>query len=140
MNDVKKTFKIDYENKVFCDLQLNRIIIFLLGLLLLFNVFSSCNLKKEEFIEFDNSHPLALAPDISWAVVTEPYVAYKVNIGWDSNAEGHCRKGDILQVYGRSLDNNKEIWFLFENGWLPATSLTVFDNRYKAESFAKKIE
>ena len=40
-------------------------------------LFTGCNKKSEEKIVFDKTHPLALAPDVEWAVVIEPYAVFK---------------------------------------------------------------
>ena len=88
---------------------------------------------------FDDSQPLALAPDVQWAVVNDPYAAYKEELGWQSTVTGHCRKGDILQVIGKTVDKNKEVWYLFENGWLPQSCLTVYSNRYKAQAVSESL-
>jgi len=109
-------------------------------LILTFICSFSCNVKKDEIIVFDNSEPLALAPDISWAVVSDPYAAYRDDIGWNVKGNGHCRRGEILQIKGKSIDKNKEVWYSFENGWLPASCVNVFDNRLKAENFSKKLD
>ena len=90
----------------------------------------SCNQKKEEVIVFDEVHPLALYPDVSWALITDPYVAYKKEIGWDSETTGHSRSGEILQVMGMATDSEKEKWYLFEQGWLPASCLSIYSNRF----------
>lgn len=116
---------------------MKKIIVFLLCLLPIFLL--SCHKKDEETIIFDNSQPLALAPDVYWAVVTDPYAAYKETCGWQSTVKGHCRKGDILQVIGKSVDSNNEVWYLFENGWLPENCLGVYSNRYKAQSVSDKL-
>lgn len=116
---------------------------YLCGFLLFFTVitfFSGCSKKKEEIIEFDNAYPLALAPDVSWAVITEPYASYKESYDWNSTTEGHCRKGDILQVLGNAKDADKESWYKFENGWLPSSCLSVYSNRYKAKSVSDSIK
>lgn len=97
--------------------------------------FISCNRNQE--IVFDSSQPLALCPDVQWAVVIDPYVSFRQEIGWNSIVEGHCRKGAILQVLGRNVVSSKDVWYLFDEGWLPESSISVFSNRYKAESFAK---
>lgn len=99
----------------------------------------SCNNKKEETIVFDNSHPLALAPDVSWAVVIDPYAAYKSEPEWHSEVSGHCRKGEILQIKGKSLDNKSDVWYSFEQGWLPANCLSIYNNRYKAKTAAEQL-
>ncbi len=107
---------------------------------LIFLSFISCKLRKEEKIVFDQTHPLALAPDVSWAVVSDPYAAYRKEADWNSNGYGHSRRGDILQVLGQSNDKNGEVWYLFEDGWLPDSCLSVFDNRYKAQAFSNRLE
>ena len=108
-------------------------------LLILISLFSACNKKSAETIVFDNSHPLALAPDVEWAVVTEPYAVYKETNDWTAATEGHVRKGEILQVKGKSVDSNMETWYYFEGGWLSQSAISVFSNRYKAESVSKNL-
>lgn len=103
-------------------------------LLVLFSMLIfSCAKKEDEIIFLDNREPLALAPDVQWAVVNEPYVAFKENKEWTSSVTGHCRKGDVLQVKGKSVDSKKEVWYLFEEGWLPSASILVYSNRLKAQ-------
>lgn len=109
-------------------------------LILLFSVLCiSCQKKSAETIVFDNTHPLALAPDVEWAVVTEPYAAFKVNDEWDAATSGHCRKGEIIQVKGKSVDADKENWYYFDGGWLPQSCISVFSNRYKAQTVSNNL-
>lgn len=112
--------------------------IFLLVLVSLI-VFSSCSKKESEIIVFDNSEPLSLAPDVEWAVVVDPYAAYKSEVGWESSVTGHSRKGDILQVKGKSIDKNNEAWYFFENGWLPQNCISIYSNRLKAKSVSEQL-
>ena len=107
-------------------------IFILLALTLVTFTFVSCE-KKEEVIVFDNTYPLALSPSVEWAVVREPYAAYKETVGWESDVSGHCRRGEILQVLGRSVDENNENWCEFAEGWLPESCLNIYSNRLKAE-------
>lgn len=102
-------------------------------------LFVSCNAKDETKIILDNSEPLALAPDVSWAVITEPYVAYKDEKSWKAKGAGHCRLGDILQVKGKSQDKDHNIWYLFEDGWISEDSVTVYNNRYKAQTLSESL-
>lgn len=118
----------------------NVLLYVLAGALLMVLFTTGCNLKKDDTIVFDETHPLALAPDVSWAVVTDPYATYRKNYGWKEAGEGHCRRGEILQVQGKSIGANKEVWYSFEQGWLPASSISVFDNRYKAETYGKQLD
>ncbi len=114
--------------------------IILISLILLSStLFSSCQKKAAEPIVFDNSHPLALAPDVEWAVVTEPYAVFKEKDEWGATSVGHCRKGEILQVKGKAVDAAKDTWYYFEGGWLPQSCLSIFSNRYKAETVSKNL-
>ena len=101
--------------------------------------FTGCAKKSSEVIVFDNSHPLALAPDVEWAVVTEPYAVFRDTDEWGAGTVGHCRKGEILQVKGKSVDAAKENWYYFEGGWLPQSCVSIFSNRYKAETVSKSL-
>ncbi len=101
---------------------------------------SSCNKKKEEVIEFNESHPLSLAPDVEWALITDPYAAYRKDIEWNAEVTNHCRRGDILQVYAKSIDKQKVVWYKFEEGWLPETCLSIYSNRYKAQTAAENLK
>lgn len=101
--------------------------------------FVSCQKKEDDTIVFDNSEPLALAPDVEWAVVNDPYAAYKSEIGWESSVIGHSRKGDILRVLGKSVDKNNEVWYSFENGWLSESCLLIYSNRFKAQSVSNNL-
>ena len=98
---------------------------------------SSC--AKNSNIRFDDRYPLALAPDIEWAVVTAPYAAYKLEPDWGADAHGHCRKSDILQVEGTALSLDDEIWYRFAEGWLPSSVVDIYRNRFKAEKAVKSV-
>ena len=117
----------------------NKSFILILIILCLTSFFASCKKKTAEVIVFDDSHPLALAPDVEWAVVTEPYAVFKESDEWGAATAGHCRKGEILQVKGKSVDADKENWYYFEGGWLPQSCVSIFSNRYKAETISKGL-
>lgn len=114
--------------------------IFLLLILIFISTIISCNRNKEETIVFDQSYPLSLAPDVEWAVVTDPYAAFKEDKDWNAPVTGHCRKGEILQIYAKSMDKEKTNWYKFENGWLPETCLAIYTNRYKAQTAAGELK
>ena len=117
----------------------NKIILALSAALFIAAVFTGCAKKSVEVIVFDNTHPLALAPDVEWAVVTEPYAVFRETDDWSAATEGHSRKGEILQVRGKAVDSNKENWYYFEGGWLPQSCVSIFSNRYKAETVSKGL-
>lgn len=101
---------------------------------------TSCYKKTEVEIVIDDIVPLSLAPDVSWAVISDPYAAYKTEKSWDSESKTYCRKGDILKVIGKSTDENNNEWYKFEGGWLPASCLSVYSNRYKAQTVSKSFD
>lgn len=106
------------------------------GIFVLFSLFSC---KKDNTIRFDESHPLALAPDIEWAVVTAPYAAYRKLPDWEAETGGRCRKADILQVRERALSPDGERWYGFDEGWLSASTVSVYRNRFKAKTAAAAL-
>lgn len=114
--------------------------VFILFLVSLLVLVSCSGNKKNEKIEFDKTHPLALAPDVSWALVTDPYASFRESMNWNADTTGHIRKGEILQVIGRSVDEKKYVWYKFAEGWLPASCLTIYSNRMKAQSAANQLK
>ena len=109
-------------------------------LLFLILLSTSCTKKQEEVIVFDSSEPLSLAPDVEWALVTDPYAAYKQTTEWNAEVTGHCRRGEILRVYAKSMDKEKTVWYKFEEGWLPEKCLKIYTNRYKAQTAAGALK
>ena len=105
-------------------------------LLFLILITTSCSKKQEEVIIFDDSYPLSLAPDVEWALITDPYAAFRSDIDWNADITGHVRRGEILQIYAKSTDKQKNTWYKFEQGWLPQSCLAVYTNRYKAQTAA----
>ncbi len=113
----------------------------LVFLLILMSLFVSCKkTSKKDQIVFDNSYPLALAPDVIWALVTDPYAAYRELMDWHSENNGHVRRGEILQVLGKAEDEDDVTWYKFEEGWLPASCLLIFSNRMKAQTAASQLK
>lgn len=101
---------------------------------------TGCTGKAENEIRLDNSEPLALAPDVSWAVVLDPYAGYRKVTSWNSDVTSYCRKGDILQVLGETAVKGSGNWYEFKDGWLSESAVTVYNNRFKAEAAAAKLK
>lgn len=100
---------------------------------------AGCKRSSVADIPLDKSNPLALAPDVKWALVTDPYAAYRDKASWEAGASAYERKGAILQALAETT-NADGVWYKFERGWLPASALSIHDNRYKAETSAKNIK
>ena len=95
----------------------------------------SCKKGDGDLIVLDDSDPLALAPDVRWAVVIEPYAAFREEISWDAEAVDYCKQGELFPILASALaneDDGGEVWYRFKYGWLPASVLTVYPNKLRA--------
>lgn len=101
---------------------------------------ASCFLEKEKEIVLEDSDPLALAVDVQWAVVTDPYATFKADKEWNAKDRGHATKGEILKVIGVSISSEKEKWIRFNEGYLPAKSVSIYTNKYQAEKAARELD
>ena len=113
------------------------ILIFLLPLLA-----ASCQKNDANEIVLDNSDPLALAPDVRWAVVIEPYAAFREEISWDAEAADYCKQGELFPILASALaseEDGGEVWFRFKDGWLPASAITVYPNKLRALKAAASL-
>ena len=108
------------------------------ALTLFFSVFFvSC--KKDKSIHFDESEPLALAYDVSWALVVDSYAMFRAECAWDAEAAGYCRRGTVLKVVGKFLSPDGN-WYKFDGGWLPETAIEVYANKLKAQNAASLLK
>lgn len=106
--------------------------------------FSGCFLNRQpEEITFDNSEPLSLIPDVQWAVIKDPYAAFREEAGWESPVKSHCRRGEIYQITGNKNVVNTggitEKWICANGLWLPESSVTVCYNRFNAKTVAEQL-
>ena len=106
--------------------------------------FFSCS-KKDKVIEFDESDPMALVPGIEWAVITEPYAAFRNEPGYENEVSSHGRRGDVLLVQGKKMLKEKNqknvytLWYEFKQGWLDENTVKVYDNKFKASRFSLSL-
>jgi len=101
-----------------------------------------CSCSRNEKIVFDSSDSLALAMDVNWAVVSDPYVAFRSEPGYENDVKEHGRMGDILMVRGKRYykqDGENVFWYNFDQGWLEENSIRVYDNKLKAETASKEL-
>lgn len=107
-------------------------------------VLTSC--VRNKTVHFDDSEPLALVNGIDWAVINQPYVAFRTEAGYDKpiNAEG--KKAEIHRVTGKCtveiIEKKKKkyiVWYKFEEGWLDESVVDIYNNRYKAETASSKM-
>lgn len=101
-----------------------------------------CSCSRNDRIVFNSDDSLSLAMDIQWAVVSDPYVAFRVEPGFEKDVKDHGRMGDILMVQGKRYfiqDGENVFWYYFDEGWLEENSIRVYDNKLKAETASKEL-
>ncbi len=84
----------------------------------------------------------SLSGGYGWGVITEPYTSFLDTPGRQGIIAAHGRRGEILEVAARRIvndDNVPRIWFRFEQGWLPETSVRIFSNIYQARTAAAEL-
>lgn len=107
-------------------------------------LFFACD-KKSVSIDLSNKDYIELNPNISWAVVIEPYAAFRSEASWSAPTNDHCRLGDVLMITGNAIldnpieQNEKEIWYRFDKGWLSEGSVSVYQNKLKAQKAASTL-
>ncbi len=114
---------------------------FLISLFFTLNL-SSCSKRNSDGISLDNSDPLALAPDVQWAVVKDPYAAFRNDTSWTADAAGYCRQGEVFPILAMTyVDDDKggQTWYRFKDGWLPGSLLSVYPNKLRAAKAASAL-
>jgi hypothetical protein len=117
--------------------------LFLSLALLLF--ITSCSIfKKESTVDlsvFENG----LEYGTQWAVINDPYATFRVSHDFAEAVSGHGRRGDIEKVLGevkvpiKDDGEATQIWFAFEKGWIPESSLVICSNLFKAKQISASI-
>jgi hypothetical protein len=81
-----------------------------------------------------------------WAMLLEPYAIFRVEPDIDAHSGMYGRRGDIEKITGRRIritraseGTIKVVWYDFEKGWLPESSVAVFPNELKARNAAKTL-
>ena len=108
-------------------------------------LFNSCFFKKEmEPIVFDTSEPLALLPDIKWAVIKDSYSAFHSEASWESSVTSYCRCGQIYRITGNRTTVNSsgitEKWLKSESGWVSESVVVICSNLYNAKTISASLQ
>ena len=105
----------------------------------------SCFRHREEPL-IDISAAEAIVPGERWALISEPYAAYRIKPDFTAAVSAHGRQGDIEKVDGTFIDTDSVsdehgiVWYRFSSGWLPEKAVRVYSNKLKAEFAAGKIQ
>jgi hypothetical protein len=116
----------------------------LLTLSLLFFL-ASCSLFKKETTLVDlSAFESGLEYGTQWAVINDPYATFRASYNFSEAVSGHGRRGDIEKVLGEVMGPKDDkgaiqMWFAFEKGWLPESSLLICSNLFKARQVSASI-
>ncbi|MBQ0168119.1 MAG: hypothetical protein KBT02_13520 [Treponema sp.] len=92
--------------------------------------------------EADLSDSVNLAASNQWSVVSVPYAAFKSEPSESADVIDHGRRSDYYEIKGKKYVTDKKetiLWYQFEKGWLPESSVIVFDNQLKARTAAESM-
>ena len=98
--------------------------------------------RKERVFQFDSATPLALHPEVEWALVSAPYAACYAEADYASAVATHYRRGAVLQVQGVCSvpqGDKQERWYAFDAGWIPASALEIYANKLRADTAARQL-
>jgi len=116
----------------------NKLLLLMLPFLIA-NVFVSCK-KANENTVIDLSESSNLAVSEKWALINTVYVAFRSSYDDTAEIKAPGRLGDIYCIRGHHITAEGENWYLFDKGWLPASSIVIYDNKLQAQFAAKKLE
>lgn len=117
----------------------NQILVLSLFIILLICSFYSCKKEKKAV---DISIFQTISATEQWAVVKDSYVAFYSEADKTAPIQANGRKGDILEIQGEKWlvkKNIKEKWFLFENGWLEESSISIYANALQAKKASENL-
>ena len=113
------------------------------AILVVLAAFSLVSCGRTKMIDISDSNSRELSPSVDWALVHEPYAAFRKDPSFESPVVAHARRGEIMQVLGdryvtqeSGRSTHTVVWYSFELGWLDESLVTIYDNKFKAEGVA----
>ncbi|WP_428768361.1 hypothetical protein V1L52_07365 [Treponema sp. HNW] len=103
-------------------------------------------MKQKDEPLIDISAAEAIVPGERWALIIEPYAAYRIKPSSFASVSAHGRQGDIEKVSGTFIDIDDvhavqgSLWYRFSSGWLPEKTVRIYSNKLKAEFAAGKMQ
>jgi len=126
--------------------------------------FSAC-LDRKEDAPIDLSAGETVVLGERWALIVEPYAAYRIRPSFSASVSAHGREGDIVKVSGTFIDTSipkppaasskpektntpsthsngtsSVLWYQFSSGWLPEKTVRIYSNKLKAEFAAENMQ
>ena len=87
---------------------------------------AGCDRQKDVFVDVSVFQE-SLEYGTQWAVISEPYATFRGGTDFSAPVSGYGRRGDVQKVTGHA-----GIWYGFEKGWLPESSVVIYSNELKA--------
>lgn len=109
-----------------------------LASLFLFLIFFLTSCSKTKSINIELKNPESINPGIQWALINEPFVAFRSDSDFDSEVTSHGRLGDVEKVIG-VFRKKERVWYRFSKGWLDEGSVIIYDTQLKALSKSKEV-
>ncbi|GMO68325.1 MAG: hypothetical protein Ta2A_16540 [Treponemataceae bacterium] len=97
----------------------------------------SCAKKHNLATDFSNNPDMEYG--LQWALITDVFVTFYAEPDIFSMHLGNDRRGDIKLVRGvTSVNKDGEItlWYNFDEGWLPESVLSIYQNKLQAQTVA----
>lgn len=114
-----------------------RFIFIISSLILLFSCTPKMSLSD---VSFHSSS--IISNENRFALIIDPYVAIRDKPGSEGITVTHGRRGEVFTVRGNQLlGSGKEqiLWVHIETGWVQSEKVTLFSNKSKAYTAAKKL-
>jgi hypothetical protein len=77
---------------------------------------------------------------VLWAVINEPYASFRAEPDLNAAAISYGRTGDVERITKRRIvvagGAKSVMWYGFEKGWLPETSVITYTNKMRAQKAA----
>jgi hypothetical protein len=78
-----------------------------------------------------------------WAVISEPYATFRGGTDFSAPVSGYGRRGDVQKVIGHVIASYgavRTVWYSFEKGWLPESSVVIYSNELRAKRASESLQ
>lgn len=92
-------------------------------------------------IKFPSTPVISTADSV--ALVLDPYVSLRDQPGETGITVAHARRAEMYPVQGKRIlvtDSGSVVWIHLEKGWIPESSVRLYQNDEKAALAAKDLE
>jgi hypothetical protein len=77
-----------------------------------------------------------------WAIISEPYATFRGDTDFSAPVSGYGRRGDVQKIIGYAIALSgavRTVWYGFEKGWLPESSVVIYSNELKAKRASESL-